>query len=75
MVFENVKKMIAKQLKADEASITLDTRLVEDLKADSANVMVMIMDLEDNYGIIIEDDQIMNLKTVGDVVKYIEAHQ
>ena len=75
MVFENVKKMIAKQLKADEASITMDTRLVEDLKADSANVMVMIMDLEDNYGIIIEDDQIMNLKTVGDVVKYIEAHQ
>ena len=75
MVFENVKKMISKQLKADEASITLDTRLVEDLKADSANVMVMIMDLEDNYGIIVEDDQIMNLKTVGDVVKYIEAHQ
>ena len=75
MIFENVKKMIAKQLKADEATITADTRLVEDLKADSANVMVMIMDLEDNYGIIIEDDQIMNLKTVGDVVKYIEANQ
>ncbi len=75
MVFETVKKMIAKQLKADEAAITADTRLVEDLKADSANVMVMIMDLEDNYGIVIEDDQIMNLKTVGDVVKYIEAHQ
>ena len=75
MIFENVKKMIAKQLKADEATITADTRLVEDLKADSANVMVMIMDLEDNYGIVIEYDQIMNLKTVGDVVKYIEAHQ
>ncbi len=75
MVFENVKKMIAKQLKVDEASITENSRLVEDLKADSANVMVMIMDLEDNYGIIVEDDQIMKLKTVGDVVKYIEAHQ
>lgn len=75
MVFETVKKMIAKQLKVDEASITENSRLVEDLKADSANVMVMIMDLEDNYGIIVEDDQIMKLKTVGDVVKYIEAHQ
>ena len=75
MVFENVKTLIAKQLKADPATITAETRLIEDLKADSANVMVMIMDLEDNYGIIIEDDQIMNLKTVGDVVKYIEAHQ
>ena len=75
MVFETVKKMIAKQLKVDEAAITENSRLVEDLKADSANVMVMIMDLEDNYGIIVEDDQIMKLKTVGDVVKYIEDHQ
>ena len=75
MIFEQVKAMIAKQLKVDEASITRESRLIEDLKADSANVMVMVMDLEDNYGIVIEDDQIMNLKTVGDVVKYIEAHQ
>ena len=71
MVFESVKKRIAQQLKVDEASITADSRLVEDLRADSANVMVMIMDLEDKYGIMVEDDQIMKLKTVGDVVGYI----
>ena len=75
MVFENVKKMIAKQLKVDEASITENSRLIEDLKADSANIMVMIMALEDEYGITVEDDQIMKLKTVGDVVAYIEANQ
>ena len=75
MVFETVRAMIAKQLKADESKITRETRLVEDLKADSANVMVMIMDLEDKYGIMVEDDQIMKLKTVGDVVDYIEKHQ
>ena len=75
MVFEDVKAMIAKQLNADESSITRDTRLVEDLKADSANVMVMIMDLEDKFGIMVEDDQIMKMKTVGDVVDYIEKHQ
>ena len=75
MVFEDVKAMIAKQLKADPATITRDTRLVEDLKADSANVMVMIMDLEDKFGIMVEDDQIMKMKTVGDVVDYIEKHQ
>jgi acyl carrier protein len=75
MVFENVKTLIAKQLKADPATITAETRLIEDLKADSANVMVMIMDLEDNYGITVEDDQILKLKTVGDVVAYIEANQ
>ena len=48
---------------------------MEDLKADSANVMVMIMDLEDKFGIMVEDDQIMKMKTVGDVVDYIEKHQ
>ena len=68
MVFETVRAMIAKQLKADESKITRETRLVEDLKADSANVMVMIMDLEDKFGIMVEDDQIMKMKTVGDVV-------
>ncbi len=75
MIFENVVKMIAEQLKVDASTITAESRLVEDLKADSANVMVMIMNLEDNYGIYVEDDQIMKLKTVGDVVKYIEANQ
>lgn len=75
MIFDTVKKMIAAQLKVDEASITRDSRLVEDLKADSANVMVMIMDLEDKFGLMVEDDQIMKLKTVGDVVDYIEKHQ
>ena len=75
MVFENVKKMIAQQLKADENAITLETRLIEDLKADSANILVMIMDLEDQFGITVEDDQIMKMKTVGDVVSYIENHR
>ena len=75
MIFDTVKSMIAKQLKVDEASITRNSRLVEDLKADSANVMVMVMDLEDKFGIMVEDDQILKLRTVGDVVDYIEKHQ
>ncbi len=74
-MYETVKKLIAEQLKADEATITRETRLVEDLKADSANIMVMIMDLEDKFGIMVEDDQIMKMRTVGDVADYIEAHQ
>ncbi|MBQ8655373.1 MAG: acyl carrier protein [Clostridia bacterium] len=75
MIFDTVKSMIAKQLKVDEASITRESRLIEDLKADSANVMVMVMDLEDQFGIMVEDDQIMKLRTVGDVVDYIEKNQ
>ena len=75
MIFDSVKSMIANQLKVDEAAITRETRLIEDLKADSANVMVMVMDLEDQFGIMVEDDQIMKLRTVGDVVDYIEKNQ
>ncbi len=75
MVFDQVKELIARQLKADPDTVTRESRLVEDLKADSANVMVMIMDLEDQFGITVEDDQIMKMKTVGDVVDYIEKHQ
>ena len=75
MVFDQVKELIAKQLKADPDAVTRESRLVEDLKADSANVMVMIMDLEDQFGITVEDDQIMKMKTVGDVVDYIEKHK
>ncbi len=74
-MFDTIKKLIAEQLKADESTITRDTRLVEDLKADSANIMVMIMDLEDKFGIMVEDDQIMKMRTVGDVADYIEAHK
>ena len=75
MVFDMVAGQIAKQLKVDVATITPESRLVEDLKADSANVMVMIMDLEDQFNIMVDDTAINSLKTVGDVVKYIEAHQ
>ncbi len=75
MTFETVANMIAKQLKLNASDITPDKRLVEDLHADSANVMVMIMDMEDTFNITVEDDAINTLRTVGDVVKYIEDHQ
>ena len=74
-MFDNVVEMISKQLKVDPSTITRESRLIDDLKADSANIMVMIMDLEDQFGITVEDDQIMRMKTVGDVVDYIESHK
>ena len=72
MDFETIKTLIGQQLKVDPATITRESRLMEDLKADSANIMVMIMDLEDQFGITVEDDQIMRMRTVGDVVDYVE---
>ena len=71
MDFETIVGMIAEQLKVDASEIKAESRLIEDLHADSANIMVMIMDLEDQFGITVEDDQIMKLKTVGDVVAYV----
>ena len=73
MIFDTVKSMIAKQLKVDEASITPESRLIEDLKADSANVIMLVMDLENEFNIAVDDDVLMGIKTVGDVVKCIEG--
>lgn len=75
MVFEKVRNMIATQLQVDPASITMESRLVEDLKADSANVMVMILEMETEFGMEVEDEVILQLKIVGDIVDYIEKHQ
>ena len=75
MVFEKVRDMIASQLQVAPESITMESRLVEDLKADSANVMVMILDMETEFGMEVEDEVILQLKTVGDIVDYIEKHQ
>ena len=75
MVLEKVRNMIATQLQVDPASITMESRLVEDLKADSANVMVMILEMETEFGMEVEDEVILQLKTVGDIVDYIEKHQ
>lgn len=75
MVFEKVRDMIASQLQVDASAVTKESRLVEDLKADSANVMVMILELESEFGIEVEDDVILTFKTVGDVADYIEKRQ
>ena len=75
MVFEKVRDMIASQLQVAPESITMESRLVEDLKADSATVRVMILEMETEFGMEVEDEVILQLKTVGDIVDYIEKHQ
>lgn len=75
MVFETVSRLIADQLKVAPEKVVADARLVEDLGADSANIMVLIMDLEDEFQMQVEDSAITTLKTVGDIVRYIESMQ
>ena len=70
-ILDKVKEYVLMQLPVDAAKVTEDARIVEDLGADSANLMMFIMDLETEYDIQVEDDALGTLKTVGDVVDYI----
>ncbi len=72
MVFDSVKKIIAEELNIDETTITLETRLVEDLKADSIDSIQLIMALEEEFDISISDDSVQDIKTVGDIVDIIK---
>ena len=74
-MFEKVCALIADQLKIDPKPIKPESRLLEDLKADSDNIMMLIMDVESELGIVVDDDALMRMKTVGDVVKYLESKQ
>ena len=70
--FEKLRQMAAEQLGIDENEIKPESRLKEDLQADSASVLMLVMDIENEFGIQIEDDAIEKVKTVGDMVRYIE---
>ena len=74
MVFEKVKAILSEQFDAEEDSITLETNIADDLGADSLDVVDLLMSLEDEFEIEIPDDEIENIKTVGELVKYIESH-
>lgn len=74
MVFEKVKAILSEQFDVEEDSITLETSIVDDLGADSLDVVDLLMSIEDEFEIEIPDTEIDNIKTVGELVKYIEDH-
>jgi len=71
-ILNKVKEYILQQLSIDEGKIVESARMIEDLGADSANLMMLIMDLETEFGMTVEDDALGTIKTVGDIVDYIE---
>ena len=73
-VVDKVKELISKQLNRPIEEITDDKEIVKDLGADSLDVVEMMMSVEDEFGLMIEDEEIAEMKTVGDVVNYIENH-
>ena len=72
-MFEKIKKILVEQLGVAEERVTMEANIVEDLEADSLSVMQTIMELEEEFGLTVEDEDVNNLRTVGDIVKYSEA--
>ena len=70
-IFDKVKKYILMQLPIDDSRVVESARMVEDLGADSANLMMLIMDLENEFNLTVEDEALGTIKTVGDIVDYI----
>lgn len=75
MIFENVRDALAKQFEIDPETITMDTSIVDDLGADSLDIVELIMSLEDIFGISISDDDAAQLDTVRRIVEYLEKLQ
>lgn len=74
MIYDKVVELIANQLPVAKEKITRDARLLEDLNADSANVMILVMDLEQAFDLEVDDDVLAEIRTVGDIVDYLEKH-
>ncbi len=72
-MFEEVRNQIAELLGVDASTITEASDLITDLKADSMDIATLLLEVEENYGIEIDEDEMEGLKTVGDIVKYIES--
>ena len=74
MVLEKVKAILSEQFDVEEDTITPETLIADDLGADSLDVVDLLMSIEDEFEIEIPDEEIDNIKTVGELVQYIEEH-
>ncbi|HIW85471.1 MAG TPA: acyl carrier protein [Candidatus Eubacterium faecipullorum] len=75
MVFEKVVQILAEQLSVDPDKITMESMLEEDLDADSLDAIDIVMSIEDEFEIEVPDEVIANMKSVGDIVNFIENNQ
>ncbi|MEW6274473.1 MAG: acyl carrier protein [Bacillota bacterium] len=73
-VFEKVKAIIVEQLGVDEDEVTMDASFIEDLGADSLDIVELVMALEEEFDMVIPDEDAEKIRTVGQAVKYIQDH-
>ena len=74
MVFEKVRDIIVDQLDADADAVTLEASIIDDLGADSLDVVDLVMSIEEEFDVEVPDEEVENMKTVGDIVKFVEAN-
>ena len=75
MEFDKIKELLANQLNIDKSNITESSKIVDDLGADSLDVVELLMTLEDEFGISVSDEEALEIKTVGDIAKIIEKNK
>lgn len=70
--FEKVKNMLVEKLGVNENLVTMESEIIKDLGADSLDLVEMLLSLEENFGVVVSDEQTESIKTVGDIVNIID---
>ncbi len=73
MEFEKIRQIIANQLDLDPAEIKMESNLIEDLHADSLDIVELVMDMEQEFDVEIPDEELPKVQTVGDIVRYLQS--
>lgn len=75
MVFEKIRTILCEQLELEESQVTMESSIMEDLGADSLDLVDLLMSLEDQFNLEVPDEDVEKIKTVGDLVRYVEEKQ
>lgn len=73
-MYERLQSIVAEQLGVEPDQVVREAEFVQDLNADSLDMVELVMSLEEEFGVEISDDDVENIRTVGDAVEYIEEH-
>ena len=74
-IFDKLKELVVDQLGVEEDEVTMEASMQDDLGADSLDLVDLVMSVEEEFGVKVADEDLENIKTVGDIVNYIEANQ
>jgi len=74
-MFEKVKEILIKQLRLKNKEVLPESKIMDDLGADSLDILQLLMTIEDEYGIVVPDEELVKFVTVGDVVTYLEEKE